>query len=200
MDHTWGTASDWFIDLRDGRWLSLPIHLPPSPLVQSNNNDKDPTTSKLIQWIQSQNLEKSESEADLEWGGSGWESGSELTVVEPSMAGDEDEALDPLCVTPLAMEGPTLEEGNQEATREISTSTPPEWVTIKEKSFGTYLGVSYEGFEEEVTHLLMAINARRNSQGGGPIVRKRVAVSGMKGSRELKGLVSSINYDIREEK
>ena len=116
------------------------------------------------------------------------------------MARDEDEALEPLCVTPLAMEGPILEEGNQEAAREISTSTPFEWVTMKEKIFGTYLGASYKGYEEKVTHLLMAIDARRNSQGGGPIVRKRVAVSGMKGSRELKGLVSSINYDIREEK
>ena len=116
------------------------------------------------------------------------------------MARDEDEALEPLCVTPLAMEGPILEEGNQEAAREISTSTPFEWVTMKEKIFGTYLGASYKGYEEKVTHLLMAIDARRNSQGGGPIVRKRVAVLGMKGSKELKGLVSSINYDTREDK
>uniref|UniRef100_A0A2N9FK77 Transposase MuDR plant domain-containing protein n=1 Tax=Fagus sylvatica TaxID=28930 RepID=A0A2N9FK77_FAGSY len=172
VDRTWGTASDWFIDLWDGRRLRLPMHLPPSPLVQSNNNDEDPTTSKLIQWIQSQNPGKSESDADLKWGGLGWESGSELGVVEPTVAGDEDEALEPFCVTPLAMEGPTLEDGNQEAAKEISTSTPSEWVTMKEKSFGTYLGANYEGYEEEVTRLLMAIDAWINSQGGGPIETK----------------------------
>ena len=71
VDRTWGTASDWFIDLRDDRRLRLPMHLLPSLLVQSNNNDEDPTTGKLIQWIQSQNPGKLESDADLEWGGAG---------------------------------------------------------------------------------------------------------------------------------
>ena len=48
-----------------------------------------------------------------------------------------------------------------------------------------------------VTRLLMAIEARRNQNGGESSVKKKV---GIRGSRELKGLVSSINYDSRENK
>uniref|UniRef100_A0A2N9F9H8 Uncharacterized protein n=1 Tax=Fagus sylvatica TaxID=28930 RepID=A0A2N9F9H8_FAGSY len=47
-DKTWGSSSDWFIDLRDGRRLRIPMDLQvpvTDPAVES--------TQKLIQWVSS---------------------------------------------------------------------------------------------------------------------------------------------------
>ena len=43
---TWGSSSDWFIDLRDGRRVRLPMDLS-TPVA----DHKDETTKKLIQWV-----------------------------------------------------------------------------------------------------------------------------------------------------
>lgn len=43
----------------------------------------------------------------------------------------------------------------------LPVSNHLEWVNLKINVFGKYLGASYEGYED-VTHLLMAIEARRN--------------------------------------
>jgi hypothetical protein len=57
------------------------------------------------------------------------------------------------------------------------------------------LGVSFEGFEEELLILLKTIEDRRNSHSGTVGDRKKMQKSGGKGSRELKNLISTINYD-----
>jgi hypothetical protein len=43
----------------------------------------------------------------------------------------------------------------------LPVSNHLEWVNLKINVFGKYLGASYEGYED-VTHLLVAIEARRN--------------------------------------
>ena len=71
---------------------------------------------------------------------------------------------------------------------------------IEAKMVWENLGASYEGYEEVVTRLLMVIEARRNQNGGEPSVMKKASSSRLQRKRELKGLVSSINYDSRENK
>ncbi len=43
---TWGSSSDWFMDLRDGRRVRLPMDLS-TPVA----DHEDETTKKLIQWV-----------------------------------------------------------------------------------------------------------------------------------------------------
>ena len=62
----------------------------------------------------------------------------------------------------------------------------------KHKAFGKLVGASYEGYEEKVLEVLVAIDARRRK--AGPSSRKST-LSGKRGTRELKGLVSTINYE-----
>ena len=72
---------------------------------------------------------------------------------------------------------------------------PSEWVVGKSKRIGKLLGVSYVGNEERFIRLLMEIEARRAqcaSEGG----RKSKIKAGRKGSRELKRLSCSINYEV----
>ena len=64
----------------------------------------------------------------------------------------------------------------------------------KHKAFGKLVGALYEGYEEKVLEVLVAIDARRRK--AGPSSRKST-LSGKRGTRELKGLVSTINYEAR---
>jgi hypothetical protein len=130
----------------------------------------------------------------------GWDSGSELAVVDSVVVGDGDGDTEPLSVTPLAMEIPSVEDEALFEFLKTPISNPSKWVELKRKGFGKYLEASYEGYEEVVTRLLVAIEARRNQNGGEPGVKKKVFSFGVRGKRELKGLVSSINYDSREDK
>jgi hypothetical protein len=58
--------------------------------------------------------------------------------------------------------------------------------------FEIVLGAFFEGYEEELMGILKAIEDRRNQQGKD---NKKVSKSGGKGSRELKNLISHINYE-----
>jgi hypothetical protein len=57
------------------------------------------------------------------------------------------------------------------------------------------LGASYEGYEEEAINLLKAIDARRPQQYCDTDHTVRMAKSKGRGSRELRSLVSTVNYD-----
>ena len=58
-----------------------------------------------------------------------------------------------------------------------------------------YVGASYEGYETEVLALLKAIDSRIPRQVSEEGVSKKMGKSEGRGSSELKGLVSSIDYD-----
>ena len=85
--------------------------------------------------------------------------------------------------------------GLSDLGKETSASTPSEWVLGKYHLFGEYVGASYEGCEEEVLALLKSIDARRISTESGGEFSDKSGRSGRKGIRELKALVSNINYD-----
>jgi hypothetical protein len=51
VDRTWGSSSDWFIDLRDGRQLRLQMDL--RGLADDSQLVEAETTQKLIQWVSS---------------------------------------------------------------------------------------------------------------------------------------------------
>ena len=57
------------------------------------------------------------------------------------------------------------------------------------------MGASYEGCEEEVLALLKSIDSRRINIVSRGEVSDKSGKSRRKGSRELKELVSTINYD-----
>uniref|UniRef100_A0A2N9FKE1 Uncharacterized protein n=1 Tax=Fagus sylvatica TaxID=28930 RepID=A0A2N9FKE1_FAGSY len=116
----------------------------------------------------------------------GWcESGSEMEgdddedvseVWEESMHSNEENEVvcweseeEPLEVVPLAME------------------------TLKE--FGLVLGASFEEFEEELTQLLQNIEGRRNQNLTKGEAWPKLLKSVGKGSRELKNLVCTVNYE-----
>ena len=65
----------------------------------------------------------------------------------------------------------------------------------KYQHFGDFVGASYEGYEEEVLTLLKFIDARRTNSEKGIVVPDINVRSGRKGSKEFKGLVSTINHD-----
>uniref|UniRef100_A0A2N9IUI4 Reverse transcriptase domain-containing protein n=1 Tax=Fagus sylvatica TaxID=28930 RepID=A0A2N9IUI4_FAGSY len=93
-----------------------------------------------------------------------------------------------------------LEHSSNEAARSSGSAgrTPSEWVMRKQKGVGKVLGASYEGYEQTVTELLMDIEARYLQRKAGLVDSQRPSSSGRKGSRELKGLISSINYESRD--
>ena len=75
-----------------------------------------------------------------------------------------------------------------------------DWVTGRYKAFGKLVGASYEGHEREVIALLVSIEARRNERKPVQVAHRTPKKQGNKGRRELKGLVSSVNYDSRATK
>ena len=89
-----------------------------------------------------------------------WEVGERLRSCED---GDE-----PLVVVPLATEGPTELESSH--TKEIGYKESVDscqlshWVTNRIKAFKKSVGISLEGFEEQITGFLLAIEARKKDK------------------------------------
>jgi hypothetical protein len=238
VNRTWGSTHDWFIELRDGRRLRLPVDL--RAPVPDSSHEGDVITKKLLQWLSSQQEDRDsgEREDDSEWA---MDSDSEadrdglaLTMIpeqelsmigvskgeiseqecqEPVLVSNEalsgimggdpqgHASLEPIRVEPLAVVLPLgLENSGNEAMSSLGSAgrTPSEWVTRKQKGVGKVLGASYEGYEQTVTELLMDIEARYLQRKAGMVDSRRPSSSGRKGSRELKGLISSVNYESRE--
>ena len=91
------------------------------------------------------------------------------------VAWDSDEGLldwdhigEPLKVAPLAMDNsvvmeiPTIEEIG--AKVDVDNIKLSQWVTNRIKAFQKFVGISLEGFKEQVTGLLLALEARRKKQ------------------------------------
>jgi hypothetical protein len=112
-----------------------------------------------------------------------------LTVVEESS-----EAFDsPLKCAPLMMViPPGTSEGSSEPPLE-----PSIWVKQRHRGFCKLVGFPIDVHEHECLALLQKIEAYRfaKKEKEGP---RRISVSGKKGSRELRRLVSTVNYDGRQ--
>ena len=107
----------------------------------------------------------------------------------------------PLVVVPLATEVPLELEGSSELglghMESVNGNHLSQWVTNWIKAFRKLVGTSLEGFEEKITGLLLAIEARKKN-------KKLQAVddqmkhnkSRQKGQRELKNLLTSLNVEV----
>jgi hypothetical protein len=194
--HAWGTPQEWFLELKDGQRLRLPVEIEKSvhPEIAEDH---------LLNWYESC---EADSNGDQEEYGTMTVVDSETQDrmdVEGMEVSDDtfDGEMEPI---PLAMAQPPLEGGdsvknilceNHDGCSEIS-----DWVNGRYKAFGKLVGASYEGYEREVIALLISIEARRNQRKPAHTEPRTPKKQGNKGRRELKGLVSSINYDSRAKK
>ena len=107
----------------------------------------------------------------------------------------------PLVVVPLATEVPLELKGSSELgvghMKSVNGNHLSQWATNWIKAFRKLVGTSLEGFEEQITRLLLAIEARKKN-------KKLQAVddqmkhnkSRQKGQRELKNLLTSLNVEV----
>jgi hypothetical protein len=182
-DRAWGTSKEWFLELKDGQRLRIPEGIRSVTPMADNR-----LTKRVQQWMEEQRYGGSEStEEEKKW--VGVETDLALVTKEDSIPEDEGEAM---VVAPLAVMMPSEVEAH--GLTKVGPQTYSEWVLQKHKAFGKLVGASYEGYEERVLEVLAAIDARRRK--AGPSSRKSTP-SGKRGTRELKGLVSSINYETR---
>ena len=202
VHRTWGSSSDWVLQLRDGKRISIPLSLIRQPMMEEGRNSESSDEPKVLLL---------EGFADMGCSGDG-ESGisededddnTSIVWEDPEMAGDsggamvsceDDEA--PLEIEPLASIVPTgisehlLNLGPTKEDRDMPN--PSVWAEENYQAFGALLGASYEGYEDEIISLLKAIDARRSQQTRD---NGKIAKSGGKGSRELKSLISTVNYE-----
>jgi hypothetical protein len=110
----------------------------------------------------------------------------------------EEEAM---WVEPLAISAPMEEDvaGQQPDSAPKSSQThpgmPSVWVSTMMKEVGECLGASYEGFEDKVMDLLCTIKASSALKSYGEIWQKSKSGPKAHVHRELKNLISSVNYE-----
>uniref|UniRef100_A0A2N9FPT0 Reverse transcriptase domain-containing protein n=1 Tax=Fagus sylvatica TaxID=28930 RepID=A0A2N9FPT0_FAGSY len=175
---TWGSSSNWMLELRDGRRITIPLSLIRS--MPSHDGEDEHEIPLTVAPIYCGDGGSTVERADLSAMGRFYEE-TPLEVAPLAMAGSAGEGLEI---------GGDLKVG---IDRKIPSS--PTQVLEQFQEFGRELGVSFEGFEEELLILLKAIEDRRNSHSGPGGDRKKMQKSGGKGSRELKNLISTINYN-----
>ena len=125
---------------------------------------------------------------------------SEAPVVNDDCEVEGNGEMVPLMVEPLAIAIPQsmVHESGEEV--QAAGRAPSEKVLRKLKGVGRVLGASFEGYEQRVLELSMDIEARHQQKHDEMISSHRPSSSGRKGCKELKGLVSSINYDAKNSK
>jgi hypothetical protein len=103
----------------------------------------------------------------------------------------------PLNVEPLAVAFPADVENHGSKDDGSFVSQSSDWVQRRQKAIGKVLGANYEGYEQAITVLLMDIEARHLQRKATMTGVQKPMSSGRKGTRELKRLASSINYEAR---
>ena len=102
------------------------------------------------------------------------------------------------------MAGPVVEGlkigGKPKVGVERRNPSSPTEVLEQLQEFGRELGVSFEGFEEEMLILLKAIEDRRNSHSGPGGDRKKMQKSGGKEAGSLKTLLASLTTMLVDQK
>ena len=72
-----------------------------------------------------------------------------------------------------------------------------QWVTNRIKAFRKLVGTFLEGFEEQITGLLLALEARKKSKKLKAVDdQMKHGKSRQKGQRELKNLLTSMNVEV----
>ena len=209
VDRTWGSSSEWVLELRDGKRVTIPLSLVRQPVVSGPiPSALFPAGSLVIPGVSvgvGSTIDDLSSVGDTECTGEDEEDDENISLVweDSEVEGtgtamvcwEDDTGI--LEVEPLAMSKP-VETGVSEGTsviQEHGVVVPPsDWVLGKSKRIGKVLGASYNGNEERINRLLMEIDGRRpqlSREVGGVKITK----DGRTGSRELKRLTCSINYD-----
>ena len=141
---------------------------------------------------------KSDSDADMEWGGSGWEFGSELAVVELVVAGGWGARAS------LRHTVSNGSSGGGWGWRfvlffEVTGIKSFRMGELEDKCVWEICGSLIWGIRKcySFTH---GYRSSKKLNWGKTKCQEKVNGSGTQGSRELKGLVSSINYDSRDDK
>jgi hypothetical protein len=187
-------GSKWFIQLRNGgRVEIMGLEHSPWDFVRS---DHDVVLGRWwSEMIELRSVFPMETEEDL-----GVLCGENHENQEWSVVVVDDGAS-ALAIEPLAVDWSMTEQVTADIPRLVNSKNGPEqpsdWVMGQLKKVGKALGDSYEGNEEVVLKMLQNIEARKIQKGttGHGSKRKRQSVS--KGQRELRGLISTINYEPR---
>ena len=106
----------------------------------------------------------------------------------------------PLVVVPLATEVPLESEYFSELgvgckeSKMVDNNHLSQWVSSWIMAFRKSVGTFLEGFEEQITGLLLAIEARKKNKKLHAVdYQMKQGKSGQKGQRELKNLLTSLN-------
>jgi hypothetical protein len=187
-------GSKWFIQLRDGgRMEIMGLEHSPWDFVRSDHG------VGLGRWwsemIELRSIFPMEVEEDL-----GVSCGENQENQERSVM-VVDDGSSALVIEPLAVDWSLADQVTSNTPRLVNSKNDPDqpsdWVMGQLKKVGKALGASYEGNEKVVLKMLQNIEARKIQKGdtGHSSKRKRQSVS--KGQRELRGLISNINYEPR---
>jgi hypothetical protein len=187
----------WALQLHDGRRVAVPspglvAPLSSNPFYALSPEFTDvikPSFSVLGEPIPCENAEVgTESPLALEL----------QSVDNPTTSMWEEEAM---WVEPLAISAPVEES----VTRQLPVSAPESsqthpgmpsvWVSTMMKEVEECLGASYEGFEDKVMDLLCTIEASSGLKSYEKICQKSKSGPKARVSRELKNLISGVNYE-----
>ena len=194
------------LELRDRRRISIPLSLLRSPMGDFEETVMSPaillfgfddwrsvgdSESSRGGFVVDRAEDEGDDDISVVWEDSVLpEVGKELMCVEDNET--------PLVVTPLAMAVPPEEVsyGGEITDKTESEAAPPSnWVLDELQHSGEVLGASYAGHEMEIMNLLMTIDASCQQARHATRANKHSTKSGNKSSRELKNLISNINYD-----
>jgi hypothetical protein len=186
----------WALQLRDGRHVALPS---PGLVAPLSSNPFYALSPEFTDIIKPSSLALGEP-IQCEYAEVGTESPLDLelqSVDNPTTSMWEEEAT---WVEPLAISAPMEESdtGQHPASVPESSQThpgmPSVWVSTMMKEVGECLGASYEGFEDKVMDLLCTIEASSGLKSYGEICQKSKSGPKARVSRELKNLISGVNY------
>ena len=114
--------------------------------------------------------------------------------------GKGEEAVNPAVIIPLALWDPngsldlvSVENGSDGVSVE-EVLEPSEWVSRMIRDFSTYAGFPIDCCERQCIEFFQKVE-RVWKQQATAITTRRVSISNQKGMRELRNLISSINYD-----
>uniref|UniRef100_A0A2N9GXK7 Reverse transcriptase domain-containing protein n=1 Tax=Fagus sylvatica TaxID=28930 RepID=A0A2N9GXK7_FAGSY len=172
VDRTWGSSSEWVLELRDGRRVSIPLSLLRQPAEMLPVTTELPlaeqfVTSEVCVGMGStdddlSSLGVSECSDEEEEDGDSismvWEDPEVVGVGRELMCWADD--TDTLDVEPLAISEPE-EKGLCVVQAPEAMVSPSGWVLDKSKRIGKVLGASYNGNEERINRLLMEIDGNR---------------------------------------
>jgi hypothetical protein len=195
MDSAWDEVASprgWFFQFADGRQLELPDFSPPRwswggvapPWVIPESIEPTPPMVNGLSDGGVAGMTPESTSSQLEAYG--------LELVAVQMA-------EPMVIQPISMVCPLLDVPSTTETPRIGfyQNPPSEWVMSQMKAFGELVGASYEGYEKEVISILQKIEMRRPQPKARDPSKHRGSQSASRGLRELRGLVSSVNYDTK---